>query len=121
LMSLYFSRQTKKGAIINFGDWAVERPYTDYLPYLVSKGAIPTMTRAFAKELAPGIRVNCIMPGPILLPKDMPAAEKRKAINATLVGHVGSSVNVSQAIAHFIENDFITGVCLNVDGGRKIA
>ena len=45
-----------KGKIVNIGDWATERPYKDYLPYLVAKGGLTTMTLALAKELAPTCR-----------------------------------------------------------------
>ncbi|HLD07340.1 MAG TPA: SDR family oxidoreductase [Candidatus Nanoarchaeia archaeon] len=119
LCSLLFARQARKGVIVNIGDWAAERPYMDYLPYLISKGAIPTMTRAFAKELAPGIRVNCILPGPVLLPRHIPAAEKREAIAGTLVQRAGSPLDIAQAVVFLIENEFVTGACLSVDGGRS--
>jgi pteridine reductase len=62
------AEQESGGAIITFGDWAIERPYPGYAPYFVSKGAIPTLTRTLAVELAnlnPRIRVNCIHPGPV--------------------------------------------------------
>ena len=38
-----------KGKILNIGDWATERPYKDYLPYLVAKGGLTTMTLALAR------------------------------------------------------------------------
>ncbi|MBI4149514.1 SDR family oxidoreductase [Candidatus Woesearchaeota archaeon] len=120
LCSLSFAKQAKKGAIVNIGDWAIGRPYKNYLPYLISKGAIPTMTRAFAKELAPGIRVNCILPGPVLLPKGISAAERREAVAGTLVGHIGRPLDIAQAVAFLIENEFVTGACIHVDGGRSL-
>ncbi len=42
-----------KGKIVNVGDWASNRPYRDYLPYLVAKGGLATFTKALAVELAP--------------------------------------------------------------------
>jgi len=60
------------------------------------------------------------MPGPVMLPPDLPEAEKRASINATLVKREGSPANIAQAVLSFIDNDFITGVCLPVDGGRTI-
>ena len=48
--------QHEGGAIVNIGDWAVERPYRDYTAYFASKGAVPTLTRAFAVELAPKVQ-----------------------------------------------------------------
>jgi len=64
--------------------------------------------------------VNCILPGPVMLPPDLPKAERNEAINATLVKREGKPENIAQAVAFLIENDFVTGVCLPVDGGRTI-
>jgi NAD(P)-dependent dehydrogenase (short-subunit alcohol dehydrogenase family) len=46
------------------------RPYRSYPPYLVSEAGLIHMTRALALELAPEVQVNCICPGPVLLPED---------------------------------------------------
>jgi pteridine reductase len=116
-------RQPEGGLIVMLGDWAEARPYLNYAAYFPSKGAVSTMTRVLAVELAsrnPRIRVNCIMPGPVMIPRDIPAAEREEAINATLVKHEGSAKNIAEAVLSFIDNDFITGVCLPVDGGRTI-
>ncbi len=116
-------KQPEGGNIITFGDWAIERPYLNYAAYFPSKGAIPTLTRTLAVELGtrnPNVRVNCILPGPVMLPPDFPQAERDAAINATLVKREGRPENVVQAVLHFIDNDFLTGVCLPVDGGRTI-
>jgi pteridine reductase len=60
------------------------------------------------------------MPGPVMLPPDLPEEERRQAINATLVKREGSPTNIAQAVLSFIDNDFVTGVCIPVDGGRTI-
>ena len=116
--------QPSGGAIVNIGDWAIERPYENYLAYFASKGAIPAITRALAVELAQRntrIRVNAVMPGPVLFPPGMPESHRRAAVEATLLKREGKPQNVADAVAALIENDFITGVCLPVDGGRTIA
>jgi pteridine reductase len=116
-------RQAEGGCIVNMGDWAEARPYLDYAPYFLSKGAISALTRALAVELGtrnPKVRVNCVLPGPVMLPTDLPEAERRQAINATLVKHEGRPGNIAQAVLFCIENDFVTGVCLPVDGGRTV-
>lgn len=116
-------KQPEGGSIINIGDWAIVRPYQGFAAYFPSKGAIPAMTRSLAVELGtrnPNVRVNAILPGPVMLPDDMPAAERDAAIKATLVKREGRPEHIAQAVLHFIENDFITGACLPVDGGRSI-
>jgi pteridine reductase len=122
-VGLAMTKQAEGGLVVNLGDWAVVRPYLHYSAYFPSKGAVTTLTRVMAVELAsrnPRIRVNCILPGPVMLPPDLPEEEKRAAINATLLKREGSPVNIAQAVLSFIDNDFVTGVCLPVDGGRTV-
>jgi pteridine reductase len=117
-------KQASGGAIINIGDWAIARPYLDYAAYFPSKGAIPSLTRSFAVELAarnPNVRVNAILPGPAMLPEGMSDEDRESTINATLVKRAGTPEHIAQAVAFLVENDFVTGVCLHVDGGRSIA
>lgn len=115
--------QPEGGAIVTFGDWATTRPYLHYAAYFPSKGAIEALTRSLAVELGvrnPRVRVNCVLPGPVMLPDDLPADERRRVIRATLLKREGRPENVVQAVWHFLENDFVTGTCLAVDGGRTI-
>jgi pteridine reductase len=114
------SEQSEGGAIVNIGDWATARPYHHYSAYLISKAAIPTMTRLLAVELAPRVRVNAVLPGPVLLPESLTPAERQRAIAGTLLGRPGRPENVAHAVAFLLENDFVTGVCLPIDGGRLI-
>jgi pteridine reductase len=116
-------RQPEGGCIVTIGDWAIERPYLNYAAYFPSKGAIPTLTRSLAVELGtrnPRVRVNCILPGPVMLPHDLPAAERAQAIDATLVKREGGPEHIAQAVLFLLVNDFVTGICLPVDGGRSI-
>jgi pteridine reductase len=120
---LAMARQETGGCIVTLGDWAVVRPYLNYAAYFPSKGAIPTLTRCLAVELGarnPRVRVNCILPGPVMLPPDLPEAERRQAIDATLVKREGTAGHIASAVLFLIDNDFVTGVCLPVDGGRTI-
>jgi pteridine reductase len=116
-------KQPEGGCIVNVGDWADARPYLDYAAYFSSKAAIPGLTRTFAVELGtrnPNVRVNAVLPGPVLFPPDLPAAEKAASIAATLVKREGSPDHVVKAVLHFLDNDFVTGACLPVDGGRSV-
>jgi pteridine reductase len=120
---LAMTKQPEGGVIVNIGDWAEVRPYPGYAAYFPSKGAVTAITRCMAVELAhrnPSVRVNAILPGPVMLPPELTDAEKRRAIDATLVKREGSPQNVAQAVLSFLDNDFVTGVCLPVDGGRTI-
>jgi pteridine reductase len=121
---LIMAKQPQGGVIVMIGDWAVARPYPNYAAYFASKGAIPTLTRTFAVELAgrnPAVRVNCILPGPVMLPENLSEHEVKGAVAGTLLKRPGRPENVAQAVVFLAENDYVTGVCLPVDGGRTIA
>jgi pteridine reductase len=120
---LIMTSQPGGGVIITVGDWAVERPYRDHAAYFTAKGSIPTLTRVLAVELGlrnPNVRVNCIHPGPVMFPEHMSDAERQETIDATLLKRADQPESISQAVKFFIENEFVTGVCLPVDGGRTI-
>ena len=75
----------------------------------------------FAVELAPKVRVNAVLPGPVLLPDRLSADERNRAIAGTLLQRPGRPENVAEAVAFLLANDFVTGVSLPVDGGRTVA
>ena len=122
-VGLRMCQQPEGGVVVTIGDWADARPYPNYAAYFPSKAAIPGLTRSLAVELGtrnPAVRVNAILPGPVMLPDDLPQAERDEAIAATLVKREGTPRHVALAVMALVENDFITGVCLPVDGGRSI-
>lgn len=115
--------QSRGGAIVNISDWALARPYLNHAAYFPSKGAIPAMTRSLAVELGhrnPHVRVNCILPGPVLLGDGVDDQLREEICRSTLVRRVGTPQHIAHAVQFLVENDFITGVCLPVDGGRTI-
>jgi pteridine reductase len=101
------------------GDWATERPYKDYLPYLVAKGGLTTMTLALAKELAPHIPVAMIQPAMIDSPPEFTENDKQAVLEETPLGRFGSPADVNRLILYLLEaTNFVTGACFRVDGGR---
>lgn len=123
-----------KGAIVNISSLAAIR-YTGYpyFAYYATKAAVNQATVALAMQYArQGIRANCIMPGLIDTPliykqisgQYASAEEMVAARNAMVpVGRMGTAWDVAAA-AVFLASDeaqFITGVCLPVDGGQSCA
>lgn len=109
------------GKIIFIADWAGFRPYRNYLPYVVSKGGVITMTKAMAKELAPDIAVNAIAPGPVMLPPDFSDEDANKIVDETLLKRLGSPQDIAQSVVYLVAmTDFVTGHVMVVDGGRLI-
>src|SRR5688572_7212986 len=106
-IGLAMVKQPDGGCIVNVGDWADVRPYRDYAAYFPSKAAIPGLTRVFAVELGtrnPKVRVNAVLPGPVLLPPEVTEEEKGQIVAGTLVNREGEPAHVALAVLHFIEN-----------------
>ena len=120
---LHMTLQHSGGAIILVGDWAVLRPYPDFSAYFAGKGAIETMTRSLAIELAtrnPAVRVNAILPGPVMLDPSISPESANRIKQQCLLKRHGKPEHVAQAAYFLATHEFITGVCLPVDGGRSI-
>lgn len=111
----------RSGIVINIADWAAHRPYPGYMPYCVSKAALLCLSTALAKQLAPEVRVNTVMPGPVLLPEGDSKARREAVRKATLLQKLGSPDEVVKAVLYLLDADFVTGASIAVDGGRLIA
>jgi pteridine reductase len=108
-----------KGKIVIIGDWATERPYKDYLPYLVAKGGLTTLTLALARELAPHIPVAMIQPAMIDPPPEFSEDDKQAVLAHTPLRRFGSAGDINRLILYLLEGtNFVTGACYRVDGGR---
>jgi pteridine reductase len=108
-----------KGKIVNVGDWSTDRPYKDYLPYIVAKGGLTTMTLALAVELAPDVTVTMVQPAMIDPPPTLSLADRAAVIAATPLAREGTPGDVNRLILYLLEGtDYATGACYRVDGGR---
>jgi len=111
----------KSGKIINIGDSAAETPFPAYLPSSISKAGIIALTKGLAKALAPDIQVNCVNPGPVMMPEEYSEKERQYAIDQTLLKREGSAEDIARTIRFLLEgSDYITGAVIPVDGGRHI-
>ncbi len=118
------------GSLISTASIGGKRPRPGLTPYNASKGALMTLTRGLATELAPKLRVNCVCPvssatgfdlnavGVSELPEDMNAA----VVSGIPMGRRATPQDVASAYAFLASEEatFLTGVCLDVDGGRSI-
>jgi len=108
-----------QGKIVNFADWALERPYKDFLPYFIAKGGVATMTKGLAVELAPTIAVNAIAPAMIDPPPDLSADDIEAIRQASPLKRIGSADDANNLVLYLLEGtDFVTGAIYRVDGGR---
>lgn len=123
-------RRQRRGCFINIGSTAAVRPRPGLTWYNGSKGAVTLITKSMAVELAPdNIRVNAINPAlaetPLLstFMGVADTAENRARFLASIpLGRLCQPSDVAQAAVFLADpaSNFVTGVCLEVDGGRCI-
>ena len=109
------------GKIVNIVDVAAERPWPQFLPYCASKAGLVSLTKGLAKALAPAVQVNAVAPGTMLPPPESSSFSQDLAIERSLLKKMGRPDDISKAVTYFLENDFVTGTVLPVDGGRMLA
>jgi len=109
-----------QGKIINLADVAGEVIWPGYFAYSVSKAALIAVNRGLARAYAPSIQVNAIAPGPVLFPEHYTEDQKKTAVEKTLLKREGTPQDIVNAVIFLIENDYITGELIHVDGGRHL-
>ena len=110
-----------QGKIVNIVDVAAERPWPQFLPYCASKAGLVSLTKGLAKALAPAVQVNAVAPGTMLPPPESSSFSQDLAIERSLLKKMGRPDDIAKAVIYFLENDFVTGTVLPVDGGRMLA
>ena len=104
--------------IINILDNKIFYEQYDYFNYVLSKKALAAATTMAAMELAPSIRVNGICPGVILPAADRSAAYLSYRKQGIPLLAMGSPEHILAAVFYLLENKFVTGELLTVDGGE---
>ncbi|MEJ3405201.1 SDR family oxidoreductase [Rathayibacter sp. YIM 133350] len=112
------------GTVINLGSWITRRGLPSSALYSASKGAIETLTRAWAAEFgARGVRVNAISPGVIRPPETDGGAEfaGEALMSGTPAGTAGHPSAIAAAAVYLASDDasFVHGTVIDVDGGRQ--
>ncbi len=107
------------GAVVNIADLSALEPWAKYPAHSVSKAGLVMLTQVLAKALAPRIRVNAVAPGPVVKPPDWDEARWRTVGQHTLLKRTGSGYDVARAVRFLVEQDYITGETLVVDGGSR--
>jgi NAD(P)-dependent dehydrogenase (short-subunit alcohol dehydrogenase family) len=108
------------GRIVNLADVAGLEPWPRFLAHAVSKAGVVMLTECLAQALAPGITVNAIAPGAVLLPDGSTPEQVRRSAEKAVLQRVGSPDDVAGALAYLLQADYVTGHTLVVDGGRLV-
>ena len=123
-------RRQGSGVMVNIASTAGVRPRPGIVWYSATKGAVITMTKAMALELAAErirvVAVNPVISATALLPAFLPGEDtpeaRRKMIDTIPLGRMSTPLDVARACLFLAsdEAELLTGCCLDVDGGRCV-
>ena len=114
------------GRVVNISSIAAHTVIPGSGHYSAAKAGVNMLTKTFAAELGPRIRVNCVMPGAVpteimmkamnLTDEDLPGFEKMIRLPA---GRLGTPEDLGAAVLYFSSKstEWVTGQCLSVSGG----
>lgn len=119
-LSKYFRKYCKTGSIINILDSRIEKNYSDYSVYTLSKKALGEFTKMASIEFAPKIRVNAVVPGFILPPTGAKDSFYKKRAKQIPLEKNGTIEDINKAIIYLLNNDYITGQFIYIDGGEHL-
>ena len=121
---LQFYQKTLKsnnGNVVLFSTIAISQGMGFLSSIAVSKGAIEGLMKSLAAEWAPFVRVNCIAPSLTDTPlaKDLLNTEQKRegANNRHPLKRIGTPIDIAQGVKFLIENTWITGQIIHIDGG----
>lgn len=114
------SRMSSGGLIVNIGDIGAQKTWTRFPAYVVGKAGLEALTRLLARALAPDIRVNAIALG-LALRGDQVAPEEWDRLAARLpLRRPAEAGEIASALEFLLENEYITGHILTLDGGYSL-
>lgn len=114
------AKKIKNAQIINMLDKNIARTDTAYFYYLLSKKFLAEFTKMLALEIAPHIRVNGIAPGYVALETIVSTEYAEKIITKIPLQKICDIKNIVQTLEFLLENDFINGQILSIDGGASL-
>ncbi|OUL56125.1 dihydromonapterin reductase [Pseudoalteromonas ulvae] len=106
--------------IIHLTDYVVEKGSPKHIAYAASKAALDNLTKSFAAQLAPKVKVNSIAPSLIIFNEHDSAQYREKTLKKSILGLEPGSQEIVNTVALLLNSHYITGRTLPVDGGRHL-
>lgn len=114
-------QEPKGGSIINILDIGIQKPWPKRPHHGISKAALWSLTQVSALALAPHIRVNGIVPGPVLKTNDGMNDDTWVQMGRSLpLQTTGDAADVGRAVVYLASESFITGTMIQVNGGEHL-
>jgi dihydromonapterin reductase/dihydrofolate reductase len=113
-------RRSSPADIVHISDDVTRRGSSKHIGYCASKAGLDSLTLSFAAKYAPGIKVNGIAPALLLFNPDDDAAYRARVLAKSALGIEPGSEVIYQSLRYLLDNPYVTGTTLTVNGGRHI-
>lgn len=113
-------RNSEQADIIHISDDVTRRGSRNKIAYSASKAALDNMTLSFANQFAPHIKVNGISPALIMLQPGDNKEYARQAMDKSVLKIIPGPEVVMQAVEYLLNNPYVTGTTLSLNGGRHL-
>ncbi|MBP5946527.1 MULTISPECIES: dihydromonapterin reductase [unclassified Pseudomonas] len=113
-------KQSTPADIIHISDDVTRKGSSKHIAYCASKAGLDSLTLSFAARYAPAIKVNGIAPALLLFNPDDDVAYRAKALAKSALGIEPGSEVIYQSLRYLLDNPYVTGTTLTVNGGRHV-
>ncbi len=113
-------RQAGQSDIVHITDYVVEAASDHHIAYAATKAGLDSMTRSFAKRLAPTVQVNAIQPALLIFNPDDDDEFRARALAKSLLGIEPGEQALYSTLKYLLDNNYVTGRTMKLDGGRHL-
>ncbi|KAB0564013.1 dihydromonapterin reductase [Pseudomonas palleroniana] len=106
--------------IVHISDDVVRKGSRQHIAYCATKAGLDSLTLSFAAQFAPLIKVNGIAPAMVMFNEDDDAAYRAKVLAKSALGIEPGPQVIYQSLRYLLDNPYVTGTTLTVNGGRHI-
>ncbi|MFJ5299531.1 dihydromonapterin reductase [Pseudomonas sp. NPDC088368] len=106
--------------IVHIGDDVTRKGSSKHIAYCASKAGMDNLTLSFAARYAPSIKVNGIAPAMLMFQPDDDAAYRARALAKSALGIEPGPEVIYQSLRYLLDNPYVTGTTLTVNGGRHV-
>ncbi|MDF2643662.1 MAG: dihydromonapterin reductase [Pseudomonas sp.] len=106
--------------IVHVSDDVTRKGSSKHIAYCASKAGLDSLTLSFAARLAPRIKVNAIAPAMLMFQPEDDANYRRKTLAKSALGIEPGAEVFYQSLRYLLDNTYVTGTTLTVNGGRHL-
>jgi dihydromonapterin reductase/dihydrofolate reductase len=113
-------QRSEKADIIHIGDDVTRKGSSKHIAYCATKAGLENLTLSFAATFAPHIKVNGISPAMLMFQPDDDAAYRARTLAKSALGIEPGAEVIYQSLRYLLDNPYVTGTTLTVNGGRHV-